>query len=111
MSHLVLIDPDVQLTAEPKGFEYRYYAFDNIDPIETQIEINEITDRREGKNPIKMPNEEIVLPIPNNKLIELQKNDKFCKNILNMLQSGKLLNKNPYYIEENILKRYVEDNK
>ena len=28
-----------------------------------------------------------------------------------MLCSGKLHNKNPYYIEENILKRYIEDNK
>ena len=38
MSQLVSIDPDVQLTAEPEGFEYCYYAFDNIDPIETQID-------------------------------------------------------------------------
>ena len=48
MSRLVLIDPDVYialLTAEPEGFEYGYYAFDNIDPIEPQIEINEITNR------------------------------------------------------------------
>ena len=28
-----------------------------------------------------------------------------------MLKNGKLHDKNPYYIEENILKRYVEDNK
>ena len=28
-----------------------------------------------------------------------------------MLKNGKLYNKNPYYIEENILKRYVEGNK
>ena len=111
MSHLVLIDPDVKLTAEPEGFEYGYYAFDSIDPIETQTEINEITDRRENGNPIKWPNEEIILPIPTKRLVELEKGDKFCKNILNMLHSGKLHNKNPYYTEENILKRYIEDNK
>ena len=55
------IDPDVQLTAEPEGFEYGYYAFDNNDPIETQIEINEITNKKDSRNPIKMPNEDIVL--------------------------------------------------
>ena len=55
MSQLVLIDPDVQLTAEPEGFKYSYYAFDNIDPIESQIEINEITNRKDSRNPIKMP--------------------------------------------------------
>ena len=111
MSQLILIDPNVQLITEPEGFEYGYYAFDNIDPIETQTEIKKITDRRENGNPIQLPNEEIILPIPTKKLVELQKGDKFCKNILNMLHSEKLHNKNPYYIEEDILKRYIEDNK
>ena len=48
--------------------------------------------------------EDITLPIEDLKLIELQKEDKFCKNILNMLASDKLQNKNPYYIENEILK-------
>ena len=111
MSRSISIDPDVQLTAEPKGFEYGYYAFDNINPIETQAEINKICARRESKDPIKIPDEDIVLPIGNDKLMDLQQGDKFCKNIINMLKCGKLHDKNPYYIEENILKRYVEDNK
>ena len=46
MSRLIALDPVNQLVDEPEGFEYRYYAFDNIDPIETQIEINEITGRK-----------------------------------------------------------------
>ena len=77
MSQLVSIDPDVQLTAEPEGFEYGYYAFDNIDPIETQTEINEITNKKDSRNPITMPNEDIVLPIKNDKLMELQKMTNF----------------------------------
>ena len=64
MSQLIQIDPDVQLVAKPEWFEYRYYAFDDIDPIKTQTEINEITDKRENENPIQLPNEEIILPIP-----------------------------------------------
>ena len=51
MSQLILIDPDVQLVAEPEGFEYRYYAFDNINPIRTQTEINEISDKKENGEP------------------------------------------------------------
>ena len=78
---------------------------------QTQTEINEITDKKRSKDPIRMPNEDIVLPIENNKLTELQQSDKFCKNIINMLKCGKLHNRNPYYIEENILIRYIEDNK
>ena len=111
MSQLVSIDPDVQLTAELEGFEYGYYAFDNIDSIETEIEINEITNKKDSRNPINMPNKDIVLPIKNDKLMELQQNDKFCKHLISMLKSGKLNTNNPYYIEENVLKRYIEDNK
>ena len=84
------------MVAEPEGFEYGYYAFDNIDPIETQVEINEMTNKREGEAPINLPDEEVILPIGDSKLIKLQKGDKFCKNIFNMLVSGKLHNKNPY---------------
>ena len=111
MSRLIALDPDNQLVDEPEGFEYGYYAFDNIDPIETQIEINEMTNKTGVETPVNLPNEEIQLPIEDNKLIELQKEDKFCKNILNMLASSKLHDKNPYYIENGILKRYIDDNK
>ena len=49
MSRLIALDPDNQLIAKPEGFEYGYYAFGNIDPIETQVEINEVTNRKKGK--------------------------------------------------------------
>ena len=111
MSRLIALDADNQLVDEPEGFEYGYYAFDNIDPIETQIEINEMTNRKGGKTPINLPDEGITLPIEDNKLIELHKKDKFCKDILNMLTNNKPHNKNPYYIENGILKRYINDNK
>ena len=105
------MDTDNQLVDEPEGFEYGYYAFDNIDPIETQTEINKMTNRKEGETPVNLPDEDITLPIEDNKLIELQKKDKFYKNILNVLASNKLHNKNPYYIKNSIFKRYIDDNK
>ena len=111
MSRLIALDPDNQLVDEPEGFEYGYYAFDNIDLIKTQVEINEMTNKTGIETSVSLFSEEITLPIEDNKLIELQKEDKFCKNILNMLTSNKLHNKNPYYIESGILKRYIDDNK
>ena len=59
------------------------------------------------ETPVNLPGKEITLPIEDNKLIELQKEDKFCKNILNMLVSNKLHDKNLYYIESGILKRLL----
>ena len=111
MSRLIALDPDNQLVDEPEGFEYGYYAFNNIDPIETQVETNEMTNRKEGEAPVNLPKEEVILPIENDKLIEMQMEDKFCKNILNMLTSNKLHNKIPYCIEGEVLKRYIDDNK
>ena len=69
------------------------------------------TNRTGVETPVNLPSKEITLPIEDNKLIELQKEDKFCKNILNILENNKLHNKNPYYIENGILKRYIDDNK
>ena len=60
---------------------------------------------------VDSPGEDITLPIEDTKLIELQKEDKFCKNILNMLARNKLQNKNPYYVENEVLKRFIDDNK
>ena len=111
MSRLIALDPDNQLVDEPEGFEYGYYAFDNIDPIKTQVEIKEMTNKMGVEIPVNLPSEEITLLIEDNKLIELQKEDKFCKNIFNMLASNKLQNKNPYYIKSGILKWYIDENK
>ena len=104
MSRLVALDPDNQLVDEPEGFEYGYYVFDNIDPIKTQVEVNEMTNKKVVTTSVDSPGEDITLPIEDTKLIELQKEDKFCKNILNMLANNKLQNKNPYYVENEVLK-------
>ena len=45
------------------------------------------------------------------KLLALQAKDKFCNDISNKLQQGQLQIKNPYYKENEVLKRYVEDGK
>ena len=104
MSRLVALDPDNQLVDEPEGFEYGYYAFDNIDLIKTQVEVNEMTNKTVVTTSVDLPSEDMTLLIEDTKLIEMQNEDKFCKNILNMLASNKLQNRNPYYVENKILK-------
>ena len=58
-----------------------------------------------------MPGEDIKLSLDDEKLKGFQQKDKFCKDIIEKLEKGQLQNKNPYYQEEGILKRYVEDGK
>ena len=49
-----------------------------------------MTNRTGVEIPVNLPSEEITLLIEDNKLIQSQKEDKFCKNILNMLANNKL---------------------
>ena len=55
--------------------------------------------------------EPITLPLSDGKLLALQAKDRFCNDISNKLQQGQLQDKNPYYKENEVLKRYVEDGK
>ena len=66
---------------------------------------------QDKQEPIFLPNEEITLPLKEEKLIKMQRQDKFCKNLLNQLQAKKLSSGNPYFLKEGILKRYIDDQK
>ena len=51
------------------------------------------------------------MPLSDEKLQALQVEDKFYKDISNKLQQEQLQSRNPYYIENGVLKRFVEDGK
>ena len=108
MSRLVQIDPEAKLNPEPEGYEFGYHAFKDMEPIKFDIQEIKVSIERE---PITLPQEEIKLPLSDEKLLALQAKDKLCNDISNTLQQGQLQDKNPYYKENKILKRYVEDGK
>ena len=110
MSRLIEIDPEIQLADEPEGFEFGYYFFDQLEPIKTS-KVETVSELDDKKDPIPLPEEDIKLPMTDEKLIQLQEQDKFCKNIKNQLNSSKLQPRNPYYMEDRVLKRFVDDNK
>ena len=125
MSRLIQIDPEIMLPEEEEGREYSYAIFEPLPPLPTIEEIMEgksalklkkigVQDTptiEEQNDSIALPNEDIELPMSNDKLIKMQKNDKFCKNLIHQLETGKLSSGNPYYMEEGILKRFVDDKK
>ena len=108
MSRLIQIDPEARLQPEQEGYEFGYHAFEDMEPIEYETNV---VDSTTLKDPIPLPGEEIKLPLEDEKLKELQQKDKLCKEIIEKLSKGQLQNGQPYYQEEGILKRFVEDGK
>ena len=48
MSHLIKIVPDTKPPPEPEGYEFGYYAFEELDPIKTEKDV-----QQEGDHPIQ----------------------------------------------------------
>ena len=103
ISRLIQIDPEAKLCPEQEG-----YAFEDMEPIKCEVQEIETT---QPSDPIPLPQEEIRLPVSDEKLQALKAEDKFCKDISNKFQQEQLQSRNPYYIENGILKRFVEDGK
>ena len=102
MSTLIQIDPEAKLNPEPEGYEFGYHAFEDMEPIKSDIQEIKVSMEKE---PITLPQEEIKLPLSDEKLLALQAKDKFYNDISNKLQQGQLQDKNPYYKENEVLKK------
>ena len=83
MSRLIQIDPEAKLCPEQEGYEFGYYAFEEMEPIKCEVQEIETT---QSSDPIPLPQKEIRLPLSDEKLQALQAEDKFCKDISNKLQ-------------------------
>ena len=107
MSRLIEIDSQVQQEPEPEGYEFGCYIFDSLPVGEvTDIELttNSIIDI---KTKDTSSHNFQGFPIDNDVLQESQHNDVFCKNILNQMKKGNILEGQFYIVRDNILKRYV----
>ena len=83
MSRLIQIDPEAKLCPKQEGYEFGYYAFEDVEAIRCEVQEIETT---QPSDPIPLPQEEIRLPLSDEKLQVLQAEDKFCKDISNKLQ-------------------------
>ena len=109
MSRLIDIDPQVQLEAEPEGYEFGYYTFDTLPtldlssvetPQNTSLDVNEVN----ASNGILLD-----MPIDNDSLSKLQQKDSFCNNILTQIEKGNIIEGQMYTVKDKLLKRYVID--
>ena len=109
MSRLIEIDPNIQQEPEPESYEFGYYVFDNLPSIEVsdiEFTTNSITDI-ETKDTSRSNFQGFL--IDNDVLQKLQYDDVFCKNILNQMKKGNILEGQLYIVKDNILKRYVPE--
>ena len=83
MSRLIEIDPEAKLNPEPEGYEFGYHAFEDMEPIKSDIQEIKVSTEKE---PITLPQEEIKLTLSDGKLLALQARDKFCNDVSNKLQ-------------------------
>ena len=103
---MIDIDPQVQPEPEPEGYEFGYYTFDPL----PALEIHDIKTSPEGSTQDDTVNDYLCnLPIDNKILAQLQQEDEFCKNILQQIEKGNIVDGHLYKIEDNILKRFIVD--
>ena len=106
---MIDIDPQIQPEPEPEGYEFGYYTFDTLPTLEvTNVEATQ-KESLETKDKDASDNKLWELPISNDTLSRLQQEDVFCKNILNQIEKGNIVEGQLYLIRDKILKRYVVD--
>ena len=109
MSRLIDIDLQIQPEPEPEGYEFSYYTFDPLPTLEvSNVEtIQNLSLQMKDKD---APNDNLwKLPIDNDILHKLQQENVFCKNILNQIEKGNIVEGQLYLIKDKILKRYIID--
>ena len=106
MSQMIDIDPQIQPEPEPEGYEFGYYTFDPL----PALEVHNIEAPSEKSIQDDTSDDHLCdLPIDNDTLTKLQQEDELCRNILNQIGKGNIVDGQLYRIENNILKRYTVD--
>ena len=116
MSRLVTLDPDIVLVKEPEGYQFGK----QVGPSEGEgmqdvklISLAPVAPAPKPKDPAyPIPDKDVLhWGISPEEIIERQVKDQFCQNIRNRITKEGPKAVYPYYMEGELLMRYVEDNK
>ena len=101
MSGLIKITPDVKPEEEPEGFEFGYYAFEDLEPIHTSERIDYIMDIHQNQSDATILDDiKVEWGLTPIQIKQAQQKDKFCKEQYNKILKGSLPNTHPYYIKD-----------
>ena len=113
LSRLIEIDGNIKLHLEEEGKEFRYFTFEELPPVTTQVleevikcEISNIN--LQHPEPVQI-NTDITIPIKDEKLTILQECDSHIK-WLRKQWAENSLDRNIYTMENNILRQKLIDN-
>ena len=109
MSRLIDLDLQIQPESEPEGYEFSYYTFDSLPALEVSNVKTTQDISLNVKDTDASNNDLWKLPINNDTLSKLQQEDMFCKNILNQIEKGNIIEGQLYMVKDKLLKRYVID--
>ena len=109
MSRLIDLDPQTQPESETEGYEFGYFTFDSLPALEVS-NVETTQDILLNVKDIDASNNDLwKLLISNDTLFKLQQEDVFCKNILNQIEKGNIIEGELYTVKDKLLKRYVID--
>ena len=107
LSRLIEMDENIKLQPEDEGKEFGYFPLEELPPVTTQV-TEEVIECKIGNINIQHPNpvhvnNDISLPLKDEKLVKLQESDPHTKQLRKQWENNNL-DKNTYTMENNILK-------
>ena len=113
LSRLIEMDKNIKLPPEEEGKEFGYFPFEELPPVTAQV-IEKVIEYEIGNiniqhtDPVGV-NTDINLPLKDEKLAKLQKNDPHTHQLRKQWENNNL-NRNTYTMENDILKRKTINN-
>ena len=113
LSRLIQMDEDIKPPPEEEGKEFGYFPFEELTPVMTQVK-EEVIECEIGNINIQHPdpadiNNDISLPLKDDKLVQLQKSDPHINGLRKQWENNNL-DKNTYIMENDILRLKTMEN-
>ena len=108
LSRLLDMTPEAEPTQEPSGEEFGVACFEELESAKVHEDFTELIEEVE----IEVPKEimqEVKIPIPKKHMLQLQKNDEYCRRIVRRMRTERELKK-IFILDDGILYRlWLED--